>query len=84
MDSDNDKFKEILMAYMVNTDAKIKKKVCNVSVHTMVLIPDLLVYNQTSNNIMITVTENGILNLSKNANCNIFAASNSLSAAPKD
>jgi hypothetical protein len=62
----------------------IKNSDCNASVHTIVLIPDLLVYNQIRIRTTIMVIKYGICNLSKKAYCKIFIDRSNLRAAPND
>ena len=56
--------------------------VCSVSVHTIVLIPPLNVYNQINKIVRLTVTQKGIPNSSNNSNCNTLATKNNRNAAP--
>src|SRR5690606_28884348 len=56
------------------TTAAMRKKVWKVSVHTMVLMPPLKVYNQISTMVVATVTKKGMSQASNKNSCSTVAA----------
>jgi hypothetical protein len=72
------------MARIEMTITVIRKRDCNASVHTIVLIPDLFVYSHISIRTTMMVKMYGICSASKNAYCNILTDKSNLRAAPKD
>jgi type I restriction-modification system DNA methylase subunit len=62
----------------------IRNNDCKASVQTIVLMPDLLVYNHIRIRTTIMVMKKGICNLSKKAYCKIFIERSNRSAAPND
>jgi hypothetical protein len=59
--------REFLMVNIEIIITVIRNRDCNASVHTIVLIPDLLVYSHISTRTAIIVIKYGICRASKNA-----------------
>ncbi len=67
---------------MVTPTAISIKRVCKVSVQTMVFIPDLKVYNHINKTVIITVCQKAIPMSSNKITCNTLATKKSLKLAP--
>src|SRR5882672_883722 len=76
--------RDCLMVKIEMAITVIKNNDCNASVHTMVLIPDLLLYSQIRINTTRMVIKYGICSASKKAYCRILIDKSNRSAAPKD